>query len=135
MSYPEFIGYADELEVYNFIRIERHRKDSKQNLVSLRVDLGELLTELDEQDRIATSMWIQARLAWPFKAPLSQARNEKSKFIALCCPLKAERSLLESQQIRFRLRKPSNSEQANTHTLLLRQDLSNTLSSFKLSKI
>ena len=29
MNYPEFFGCMDELENYNFIRIERYKKDQK----------------------------------------------------------------------------------------------------------
>lgn len=35
MSYPEFFSCMDELENYNFIRIERHKKDPKQSSIGL----------------------------------------------------------------------------------------------------
>lgn len=51
MNYPEFFGCADELENYNFIRIERCKKDIKQSYVGLQVDLNELTSELDKLDQ------------------------------------------------------------------------------------
>ena len=47
MNYPEFFGCMDELENYNFIRIQRNKKDQKQSMVGLQVDLNELLSEID----------------------------------------------------------------------------------------
>ena len=50
MNYPEFFGCLDELENYNFIRIERCKKDQKQSYVALQVDLTELFDEMDNLD-------------------------------------------------------------------------------------
>jgi len=50
MGYPEFFGCADDLEQYNFIRIDRCKKDPKQSFVRLQVELAELLRELDNLD-------------------------------------------------------------------------------------
>lgn len=55
MNFHEFAGYADELDNYNFVRIDRFKKDHKQSSVRLQVDLGELLTELDRLDSHAVA--------------------------------------------------------------------------------
>ena len=50
MNYPEFFGCMDELESYNFIRINRCKKDQKQSYVALQVDLNELFDEMEKLD-------------------------------------------------------------------------------------
>ena len=50
MNYPDFFNTMDELESYNFIRIERCKKDLKQSSVGLQVDLNELFDELEKLD-------------------------------------------------------------------------------------
>ena len=40
-----------ELEFYSFIRIEKHRRDPRQNRVSLNVDLDELIQSLNDLDK------------------------------------------------------------------------------------
>ena len=56
MNFHEFAGYADELDNYNFVRIDKNKKDHKQSSVRLQVDLGELLTELDRLDSLAVAV-------------------------------------------------------------------------------
>ena len=43
----EFIGCAEELEYYSFIKIERNKRDAKSNFLSLNVDLDELTEQLN----------------------------------------------------------------------------------------
>ena len=38
----EFIGCAEELEYYSFIKIERNKRDAKSNFLYLNVELDEL---------------------------------------------------------------------------------------------
>ena len=48
MNYPDFFSTIDELESYNFIRVERCKKDLKLSHVALQVDLNELFDELEK---------------------------------------------------------------------------------------
>ena len=53
MSFSEFYDCADHLENYNFIRIERNKKEMKQSYTALTVELNKLLSELDKLDNRA----------------------------------------------------------------------------------
>jgi len=51
MEMMQFLNCVDELEYYNFVRIERNKRDAKASMLALKVELAELkvaLTALKE---------------------------------------------------------------------------------------
>lgn len=44
---PQLIHCMDELEYYNLIKIEKSKRDAKENKFCLKVELDELCKELD----------------------------------------------------------------------------------------